>query len=143
LHLAMELVALNPDSERASNDLATLYVGMSDGNPDSPFYAMGALEFERGSRLPGASPLPEQGLILMAATTGQPVKDAWWDRLIHKVRTRPLGPQETMSVTGLMSQRYRGVALDDRRLSEAYAALLQRAPQAHLFARYGDFALTY
>lgn len=143
LHLAMELVALNPKSERASNDLATLYVGMSDSNPNSPLFRMGALEFERGSRLQAASPLPEQGLILMAATTGQPVKDAWWDRLTHKIRTRPVGPQETMAVTGLMKQRYRGVSLDDQRLSEAYDALLQRAPQPHLYAMYGDFALTY
>src|SRR5690606_4737353 len=86
----------------------------------------------------------EQGLILMAATTGLPVDDDWWQSLIHKVKTRPISPQETMAVTGLMSQRYKGIALDDRRLSEAYAALLARKPMpAQMYAQYGDYALTY
>lgn len=144
LHLATELVARNPDSPRASSDLATLYVDMAGGNPDSPFRAKGEAEFERGSRLPNASPLPEQGLILVAASQGRPVKDEWWDRLIHKLKTRPLGPQEAMAVTGLLKQRYKGIVLDDRRLSEACSALLaRRRMPAHVYAQYGDFALNY
>jgi len=141
LHLAMSLVTDSPASPRASNDLAVLYISMAAQNPDSPFYSMGIEEFERASLLPGSSPLPEQGLILTSASTGQPVKQEWWDRLIHKVQTRPIGPQETMAVTGLMTQRYRGVPLNDQELSRAYMALLQRTPSAPLFARYGDFAL--
>src|SRR5690606_20233706 len=104
--------------------------------------SMGALEFERGSRLPGASPLPEQGLILMAATTGQPVENKWWDRLIHKIRTRPLGPQEAMAVTGLMQQRHQGIKLDDKRLAEAFLALLERKPTPYLHVQFANFALT-
>ncbi|HEY5808054.1 MAG TPA: hypothetical protein VIT67_08815, partial [Povalibacter sp.] len=143
LHLAMEMVSKYPDSPRASNDLATTYVGMSDSNPESPFYSMGAAEFERASLLPSSSPLPEQGLILMAATTGQPVKAEWWDRLIHKINTRPIGPQENMAVIGLMNQRYRGIELDDKRLTEAFTALLRRQPTANLSAQFGDYALRY
>ena len=144
LNLAMDLVARNPTSTRASSDLATLYVAMSGSDPGSPFYKLGRNEFERGSRLPNASPLPEQGLILMAATTGQPVEPEWWDRMLHKVRTRPVGTQEIMAVAGLMQQRYRGIELDDRRLSEVYGALLDRAPMpAPMYAQYGDFALRH
>lgn len=143
LILATDLVARSPLSPRASSDLATLYIGLSDSNPDSPFFDFGRKEFERGSRLPNASPLPEQGLILMAATTGQPVDPAWWDRLIEKVRTRPLGPQEVSAVTGLMKQRQEGIELDDARLAEAYGVLLAR-DGAHpvLFLQFADFALT-
>lgn len=142
LLLASDLVAKNPDSPRASSDLATLYVGMSDGNPNSPFYSFGAQEFERGSRLPGASPLPEQGLILMAATTGQPVNEEWWDRLVHKIRTQPPGPQQSIAVIGLMTQFRRGVELDPKRLGETYQALLDRDLwPAHMYAEFGDFAL--
>ncbi|HZW18983.1 MAG TPA: hypothetical protein VFF71_09290 [Luteimonas sp.] len=144
LRLAMDLVAKAPKSSRASSDLATLYIGMSNSNPDSPFFDLGRREFERGSRLPNASPLPEQGLILMAATTGRPVDDAWWQRLIQKLRTRPVSTESIMAVTGLMEQRYRGIPLDDRRLSVAYATMLGRAEMpAHLYAQYGDFALTH
>lgn len=141
--LATELVAKNPESPRASHDLATIYVGMSNSDPESPFYAMGERELERGSRLPGASPLHEQALILMAATTGQPVKPEWWHRLIHKVETRPVGPQEMLAVTSLLKQRYRGIELDDHQLARVFVALLERKPSAHLYARYGDFSLNY
>lgn len=143
LHLAMDLVAKNPASTRASMDLGTVYAVMSNSDPHSPFFSMSVQEFERGSHLPNSSPLPEQGLILMAATTGQPVKAEWWDGLIEKIRTRPVGPQETTSVTGLMKQRYAGIELDDRRLSQAYAAMLVRSPAPQFFAQYGDYALTY
>lgn len=144
LHLAMSQVAKNPGSARASSDLATLYVSMSDGYPNSPFYKMGADEFERASRLPASSPLPEQGLILMAATTGQPVKAEWWDRLTRKIKTRPIGPQEKMAVTGLVRQRFRGLELDDSRLSKAYEALLARGPMpATIYSQYGDYATVF
>ncbi len=144
LHLAMELVTRNPDSPRASSDLATIYVGMAGNDASSPFAAMGEAEFERGARLPYSSPLPEQGLILVAASQGRPVKDEWWDSFIHKVKTRPIGPQERMAVAGLLKQRYKGIELDDRRVSEAYAALLARKPMPpEFYAMYGDYALVY
>lgn len=144
LNLATELAMKNRLSPRASSDLGTLYFGMADGNPQSPFFKLAQNEFERGSRLPNASPLPEQGLILMAATAGEPARKEWWDRFVEKVRTRPPGPQELLAVTGLMSQRYQGTELDDARLSEAYLALLsKKGMPAHLYATYGDFALTY
>lgn len=143
-YLAEELVANNFTSPRASSDLATLYAGLSDANPDSPFFQFAMKEFERGSRLPKSSPLPEQGLILLAATTGQPVQDRWWQSLIEKVQRRPVGPQEVIAVTGLMKQRYAGIAMDDQRLAQAYSLLLARGDlPAHLHAEFGDFALNY
>jgi hypothetical protein len=117
---------------------------MSGSNPGSPFFDFGRREFERGSMLASSSPLPEQGLILMAATTGLPVKDEWWARLIHKVNTQPITPQAGMAVTGLLAQRYKGVVLDDQRLSQACQALLARRKQpAQIYAQVGDYALNY
>ena len=144
VHFASDLVAKNPQSARASSDLATLWVGMSDSNPDSPFFDFGRREFERASLLPSASPLPEQGLILMAATTHQPVKDEWWDRLIHKLQTQPISPQQNAALMGLLGQRQAGVVMDDRRLAQAGQALLARGGQrAHVYALLGDHALNY
>src|SRR5690606_4997292 len=120
--LAYALVADNPDSARASNDLATLYGAMADANSDSPFYDLAIQEFERGAHLPGASPLPEQGLILTAAVAGEPVQQQWWDNLLHKLQTNPIGPQELLAVTGLVGQRDK-IALDDHMLARCYKAL--------------------
>lgn len=143
VQLASDLAAKSPDSPRASSDLGAVYLGVAQNDPRSPFFTFAMHEFERGAHLPNSSPLPEQALILMAATTGQPVKDEWWDRLVHKVQTRPTSPQELMAVTGLMKQRYRGIPLDDRQLTRAFAALVQRDPRPELHVQFGDYALKY
>lgn len=141
-HLANELVALNPESPRASNDLATLYYGLSNGNWDTPHYYFAIKEFERGAKLKNSSPLPEQGLILMSAAAGRPVEDAWWESLEHKLRTRPIGPQEHLAISGLMRQHRETGLIDGRRIAEAYQVLLARREwPGYMYARLGDFAL--
>src|SRR5690606_17823722 len=127
-----------------SNDLAEQYMAMADGSANSPFYTMAIHEFERGSRLPNSSPLPEQGLILLAASADQPSHDVWWDSLIAKLHTRPLGPQEQGTVAGLIKHRYEGLELNDRRLAEAYIALADRTTLPdYVYAQFGDHAITY
>jgi protein O-mannosyl-transferase len=127
--LATELVANAPQSARAANDLATLYMGAAKADPASPYFVKAQQEFERASGLPGASPLPEQGLIMMYAVSGQPAPDAWWTRLTEKLQQRSIGPQETMSVTGLLRLRDTGVVLDDQKLRDACEALLSHSDQ--------------
>ncbi len=144
LHLAMDIASKNPTSPRAANDMATLYFSMAGNNPKSPFFDMSMMEFERASRLPGSSPLPEQGLILLAATSGQEVRTQWWDRIVWKLEHQPIGPEEGMTVAGLVKQRYEGVELDDRQLARTYTALLEHSSQpAHFYAQFGDHALNY
>lgn len=144
LLLAMDMAVRNPGSARASNDLGEQYMNMSGMDAKSPFYSMAVKEFERGSRLPGSSPLPEQGLILMAASSDQIVNPAWWDRLNKKIRARPIGPQEQGAISGLMQHRYKGLALDDEQLGKALATMFQRSkmpPKA--YAQYADYAMIY
>lgn len=126
LLLAMDMVAKNPTSARASSDLGAMYARLATQSPDSPFYGLAIEEFERGARLPGGSPLPEQGLVLMAASRGQPAEDWWWESMLSKLRFRPIGPQESMAVSGLLTNRLQGIELDDRRLAEAYGILAER-----------------
>ncbi len=141
LVLASDLVARSPYSVRASSDLATLYASLSDNDSGSPFHQLAQQEYERGAKLPNASPLPEQGLIVLAGTAGIPAKQAWWDSLILKIQVRPIGPQEMMAVTGLMAQHRDGVPVDALRLSQAYAELLARGGMPPgLYVQYGEFA---
>jgi hypothetical protein len=142
LLLASYLVAKNPTSPRAGHDMGTVYANMSGGNADSPFYQFSIREFERTSRLPGASPLLEQGLIILSATAGQPAEAVWWDQLIRKIREQPLGPEQVMAVSGLMTQYERGIPIDAHRLAEAYEAMLARGPwPGFIYAQFGDFML--
>lgn len=142
--LASDMAARNPGSPRASNDLAEQLMKLSGMDAQSPFYSMAQQEFERGSRLPGASPLPEQGLILMAASAGQPADPAWWFRLNEKIRTHPIGPQEQGAINGLLQHRFKDLELDDQQLGKALAMLFQRSTMPRQgYVDYGEFAYTY
>jgi hypothetical protein len=140
--LATELASSNPGSARASTDLAAIYLEMTDGYPNSPFNDFAIREFERGSLIPGASIISDQGLILAATQAGRPVDPVWWDRLIHKVRHDTLGPETTVALFGLLQNRYKGIALDDDKLVDAFLALFERVSlPPYSYAQFGDYAL--
>ncbi|MBS7457723.1 hypothetical protein [Coralloluteibacterium stylophorae] len=142
--LATDLADRNPSSARASNDLAAIYQQMTDGYPNSPFQDFALREFERGAGLPGSSIVSDQGLILTATAAGRPVPDAWWERLIQKLRHGRITPETSMALFGLLGNRYRGVELDDERLTEAFLTLFQRTTlPAHSYAQFGDYLLKY
>src|SRR5690606_28931848 len=116
---------------------------MSDGDPDSPFYQFARKGFERGSLLPGSSPLPEQARIIISLRAGQPGDPAWWDRIEERLGMRPIGPQEGMAILGLMRRRLDGMAMDDDRLFRALTILFERGKlPASSHAEFGDYALT-
>lgn len=142
-HLASDLVAKNPNSERAAVNLATLYVDASDQNPESPFFSFGAQEFERASHLPNSSPTPEQALILLAIVAGNPVKDEWWERLLQKLAIRPFGPAEIATVMDLFRELSHGIPLDKGRMAQVFTTVIPRTRDPILYAQYGDFAIDY
>lgn len=150
LQLAMDLSARNPGSVRASTDLGEQYMILAGNDTESPYYLMAEREFERGAGIPGSGPLPEQGLILLAASAGVEAKPEWWDRMVEKFETRVLGPQELTMIVGFLEMEAKGLPLDNTRLSEAYAALARRASMPasqyyafglHALERAGDPAL--
>ena len=127
LQLAMELVERNPGSSRASMDLGEQYMFRAGLDPTSRYYALAQAEYERGAAIPGSSPMPEQGLIVMAAASGVEAKPEWWDSVIRKLTTRAVGPQEMGMIAGLLARRHEGLPIDDRRLAEAYTAVIEHA----------------
>jgi hypothetical protein len=144
LMLALELAAKNPDSPRASVDLGEQYMLRAGTDPTSEFYAMAEAEFERGSAVPNASPMPEQGLIVLAATAGRPAKPEWWDRVVEKLETRAIGPQEVAMITGMLEMRENGMPIDDARFADAYLVLARRTqmPPSQYYV-FGDHALRH
>jgi hypothetical protein len=144
LGLAMELVSKNPDSPRASLDLGELLLRKAANDSGSRFFKLGIAELERGSRVPNASPLPEQGLIVYSALAGVPANPEWWDRVIHKLETRAIGPQETSMIVDMLRMRNEGVAFDDARYADAYQVLVERIwmPPFQYYA-FGEHALKF
>ena len=145
LVLATSLAARNPQSTRAGGSLGLAYLKLSGGDPRSPLYGMAEAEFEHASSLPKASPVPDQSLIMMAATSGQPIKDIWWDRLIRKLETRPIGPQATLVVSDLVQSSYEGTQnLSAQRIAQAFSILLSTSREpAEAYEQYGDFVARF
>jgi hypothetical protein len=126
LLLSTELAAINPQSPRAAHELGVRYYEMADGSADSPFFSFAVREFERESQLPNASVLAEQSLILMHAGRGLPVNPQWWSRLHERLRNRPITPETTGALFGLLNNRLKGVALDDAALGDAFLLMFDK-----------------
>ena len=142
LRLAEELAARAPQSPRAQYELGRTYIIYSHYDPDSPFTRLAYAPLERAAALPKSSILPEQALIFMNARMHLPVKDAWWDSMIGKLRAHKPGVQDESSL-GALTQcaREKNCDLSTSRMMEAFMAALDHPhPRPRLLATYGDYA---
>lgn len=142
LSLAETLANRAPNSPRAEYELGRTYIIYSHYDPSSPFTALAYAPLERAAALPHSSILPEQALIFLNARMHLPLKDAWWDSMIEKLKSRPAGVQDESSLGALTEcARDHGCDLPPRRMIDAYlAALLHPNPSARLLSMYGDYA---
>ena len=142
LRLAQDLAARAPQSPRAEYELGRTYIVYSHYDPASPFTRLAYAPLERAMRLPDASILPEQALIFMNARMQLPIKDAWWDSLIGKLKARKSTVQDESSLGALTECARTGKCnLPKQRMMDAYyAALSHPDPSARLLAMYGDYA---
>jgi hypothetical protein len=142
LRLAQDLALRAPNSPRAQYELGRTYIIYSHYDPTSDFTRLAYAPLERAAALPESSILPEQALIFMNSRMHLPLKDAWWDSLISKLRLRKPGVQDESSLGALTQcDRDQQCKLSNQRMSQAYeAALSHHNPSARLLAMYGDYA---
>lgn len=142
LRLAEDLASRASQSPRAQYELGRTYIIYSHYDPASPFTALAYAPLEKAARLPQASILPEQALIFMNSRMHLPIKDAWWDSLIAKLKAHQLGVQDESSLGALTQCDREGRCdLSKKRMVEAYmAALSHPNPSGRLLAMYGDYA---
>ncbi|MFC5440432.1 hypothetical protein [Rhodanobacter ginsenosidimutans] len=142
LRLAEDLAARAPQSPRAQYELGRTYIIYSHYQPDSPFTRLAYAPLEKSAALPNSSILPEQALIFMNARMHLPLKDAWWDSMIAKLKATKPGVQDESSL-GALTQcvREKNCDLPPDRMMEAFiAALSHPGPRPRLLATYGDYA---
>jgi hypothetical protein len=142
LRLARDLADRAPASPRAQYELGRTYIVYSHYQPDSPFIQLAYAPLERAMALPESSILPEQALIFMNATMHLPLKDAWWNSMVAKLKRKPPGVQDESSLAALTKCAVRGICnLPGAQMIAAYlAALGHPNPSARLMASYGDYA---
>jgi protein O-mannosyl-transferase len=142
LRLAEDLATRAPQSPRAQYELGRTYIIYSHYDPASPFTSLAYAPLEKAAALPHSSILPEQALIFMNARMGLPLKNAWWDSLIAKLKAHKPGVQDESSL-GALTQCTREQRCDlppDRMIDAFMAALSHPNPSARLLATYGDYA---
>ena len=142
LRLAQDLAARAPLSPRAQYELGRTYIIYSNYDPASPFTKLAYPPLERAAALPESSILPEQALIFMNARMKLPLKDAWWNSLITRLKTHKPGVQDESSLAALTEcARDHHCELPPDRMTAAFlAALAHPDPSARLLATYGDYA---
>jgi hypothetical protein len=142
LRLADNLAVRGPESPRAQYELGRTLIVLSHYDPDSPLTPLVYAPLERAAALPKSSILPQQALIFMNSRMHRPIKEAWWDSMIAKLKSRPPGVQDDSSLSALTKCARDGACpLDKSRMVEAFmAALSHPDPSARLLATYGDYA---
>lgn len=142
LGMAESLAARGPESPRAQYELGRTYIIYSHYDPVSPFTKLAYAPLERSAALPGSSILAEQALIFMNARMGLPIKGAWWNSLIAKLKAHTPSVQDESSLAALSEcVRNHLCNLPQNRMMEAFmAALSHPNPDARLLANYGDYA---
>jgi hypothetical protein len=142
LRLAQTLAARAPDSPRAQYELGRTYIIYSHYDPASPYTRLAYAPLERAAQFTGSSILPEQALIFMNARMNLPLKDAWWDSMIQKLRLhKPTVQDESSLATLTQCERDGYCVLPRHNMEDAYqAALAHPNPSARLLSMYGDYA---
>jgi hypothetical protein len=122
--------------------MARNLVIMSDFKADSPYASRAFAALEHAMDAPNSNILPESAAIMLAARSGVPVQPGWWTSLQRKLRTRPIGPQETAALGGLVDcQIGRWCELPREAMLQGFAAALHQGPNAEVLNIYGNYAL--
>jgi protein O-mannosyl-transferase len=142
LRLAVDLASRAPQSPRAQYELGRTYIIYSHYVPTSPFTQLAYIPLEKSAALPGSSILPEQALIYMNSRMQLPLKDAWWNSMITKLKAHPPTVQDESSL-GALTQcaRDHNCGLPPGRMMAAFmAALSHPHPSGRLLSSYSDYA---
>ena len=141
LRFATSEAAKHPASPRAVYDRARLLAIATGYKPDSPLLPQAFEALEQARAVPGSGILPHSALLILAARTGKPLRQAWWDDMDGRLRRFPIGPQETNSMAALMKCMREGAChFPLPELDAMYRAALSHGPNAEVLNLQADYA---
>lgn len=144
LSLAVAEAQRRPQSPRATYELGRTYVVLAYANPGSTNYTDGAFEaLERAAKVPNATTLPEQALLILASRANVPVRQAWWDSLYAKLRAAPPDVSDNAALFGIFScVRRQECRFDERQMISLFgAALAHEPPSPEMLTIYASYAI--
>lgn len=93
--------ARHPQSPRATYGAAQMLTIVSRYDAHSPYLQPARDAMAHAATIPNGGVLPLAGLMLIAGNTGQPQDPAWWAEMNARLRSNPIGPQETSALQTL------------------------------------------
>ena len=142
LRFALTEVTKHPQSPRATYDVARDFIILSNYQPDSPNVERAVAALGQAMHVPNATVLPEAAAIVLASRTGRPIERAWWDSLQNKLRSQPIGPQQTIPLASLVDcELQRRCSLPQQDMIKMFLAVRQQGPNAEISNIYGNYAL--
>lgn len=143
LRFALSESARNADSPRAQYELGSVLLRLSGLDAASPLYARSMAVFEHAAALPGASPLPEQALLIAAARAGQPLSESWWTSLERKALAARTDPQYVAAFVTLLNCATEGACpIAAERLLPVVGTAVTRSRDPDLLLAYAHYVLS-
>lgn len=139
---AVSEVAKHPQSPRATYYLGWMLATASRYDPDSKLIEPAFAVLDQSRRLRNSNMLPDQASLVLAARTGRPLQRSWWDHMQSRLRERPIGPQETGALGGLMTcaiERRCAFPPDD--MLDTFGAALSHGANPEVLSVYANYAL--
>lgn len=142
LGLATTLASRNPASPRASYDLGTEWLALSQGDPAHPLWSLAYEEFGNAASLPYGSGLGEQGQILMLGQAHRSIAPELWQKLRRRLDGTGTTAEQEGMLHSLAECRIRGIcAFDDAELQLTLMQAVSDHPDSAVFrVQYSNFA---
>lgn len=133
-------VRKHPDSPRATYYLGWMLATATEYRPDSKLIDPALEALDRARKVPVSTMLPDQAALVLAARTGRPLRREWWQHMQERLRERPIGPQETAALGGLVTcvlESHCAFPPDD--MLDTFGAALSRGPNPQIFNIYANY----
>lgn len=128
--LALTLENRAPGSARAAYGFATYMIDASGGDRTTPAWSLGMATLQRANRLPSASPLVPQAIIVLHGRQHIRPPDGTWDSFRTLLLQRPLGPEAIESLYAVVQCRITAACqLRDDELLDTLLQVIQANPR--------------
>jgi len=133
LRFAASEAAKHPQSPRATYDHARVLALATGYKADSPLLPQAFEALERARAVPHSGILPHSALLLLAARSGTPLRDEWWDDMDLRLRENPFGVQETNALASITRcVRDKACVFPQGQMQAMYEAALSHGDNAEL-----------
>jgi len=141
LRFAMSEAAKHPQSPRATYDHARLLALATGYKADSPLLPQAFAALEQARAVPNSGVLPHSALLILAARTGTPFRQDWWNDMAARLRHDPVGVQAINAIASMTKcARHRSCAFPEHEMGAIYAAALSHGMNAEICNIEADYA---